>query len=48
MYKQLREVLGGMFDMPMKDQKIELIKLFDEWRGDEDQIDDVLIMGVRL
>lgn len=47
-YKQLKQVLEGMFDKPMYLQKQELIRLFEEWRGEEEQVDDVLIMGVRV
>lgn len=47
-YKQLRDILVEMKDRPMQEQKIELMRKFEEWRGDEPQIDDVLIMGIRV
>jgi serine phosphatase RsbU (regulator of sigma subunit) len=47
-YKQLRQVLEEIHDMPMLEQKHALINRFEEWRGDEPQIDDVLIMGLRV
>ncbi len=47
-YKQLRDVLEEVHDMPMLEQKHELINRFDAWMGEEPQIDDVLIMGIRI
>ncbi|MCG8575938.1 MAG: SpoIIE family protein phosphatase [Flavobacteriales bacterium] len=47
-YKQLRETLEELYHLPMQEQKQELINRFEAWRGDEAQIDDVLIMGLRV
>ncbi len=47
-YAQLREVLAGLFNVPMQDQKKALIKAFEDWKGDEAQIDDICIIGVRV
>ena len=46
--KQLRELLLSMYYKPMKDQKRILKKVFKDWKGKEDQIDDVLILGLRF
>lgn len=48
MYKQLKEVLINMHEVNMKEQKRVLIKTFENWKGKLDQIDDVLIIGVRV
>lgn len=48
MYKRLREKLLEVNNLPMPHQKEILLNTFNEWKGDEDQIDDVLLMGVRV
>ena len=47
MSMQLRETLVAMSGMPMLKQGEELNRIFEEWRGDSPQIDDVTIIGVR-
>lgn len=47
MTKQLKEVLLNISGMPMIDQGIKLNELFTEWQGDNPQIDDVTLIGVR-
>jgi serine phosphatase RsbU (regulator of sigma subunit) len=42
-----RELLENS-NMTMEDQKGKLIKTFEDWKGDHDQIDDVCVMGVRV
>lgn len=47
-YKQMREVLESLKDAPMLEQKRLLRAKFEEWMGSESQVDDVLVMGVRV
>lgn len=47
MSNQLRETLIAMAGMPMLKQGERLNEIFEEWRGDGPQIDDVTIIGVR-
>ncbi len=45
--KRFKQLLFEISPMPMKEQK-EIIKhAFDEWRGDYEQVDDILVMGIR-
>lgn len=44
---QLKETLVAMADVPMLEQAERLNKIFEEWRGDSPQVDDVTIIGVR-
>ena len=44
---QLRETLVSMAGMPMLKQGERLNEIFEEWRGDSPQIDDVTMIGVR-
>ena len=48
MYKQLKELLLGMVHLPMQEQKENLKKVFINWKGDLEQVDDVCIIGVRI
>jgi serine phosphatase RsbU (regulator of sigma subunit) len=47
MSMQLRETLVTMSGVPMLQQGERLNKIFEEWRGDSPQIDDVTLIGVR-
>jgi serine phosphatase RsbU (regulator of sigma subunit) len=47
MSMQLRETLAAMSGVPMLQQGERLNKIFEEWRGDSPQIDDVTLIGVR-
>jgi serine phosphatase RsbU (regulator of sigma subunit) len=47
MSMQLRETLVAMAGMPMIQQGERLNEIFEGWRGDSPQIDDVTLIGVR-
>lgn len=47
-YKPFQEILLSLQDKSMKEQEQILSKRFDEWRGSLDQVDDVLIIGIRI
>lgn len=47
-YKQLREVLEKNSTLLADQQKSELNKLFHEWKGELEQVDDVLVVGIRI
>jgi serine phosphatase RsbU (regulator of sigma subunit) len=46
--KRLKEVLGEIQDKSMNEQKEFLEKTFDDWKGNYDQLDDVILIGVRI
>gem|GEM_PF-3113785 len=48
MYKQFRELLLGVSSLPMENQREKLLDHFYLWKGDESQVDDVLVIGIRL
>ena len=43
-----KEYLQTIHNMPMSEQKILLEKNFDVWKGNQEQTDDVILMGVRF
>jgi len=47
-YKQLQEKLLQIKDLPLSDQKSILDKEFEKWKGNLEQVDDVLIIGVKI
>jgi serine phosphatase RsbU (regulator of sigma subunit) len=47
MSTQLREVLVEMSGKPMLQQGEKLSEIFEEWRGNNPQVDDVTLIGVR-
>jgi len=48
MSKKLKELLMSIQTQPMNEQKIILEDAFEKWRGEHAQVDDVLIIGVRM
>ncbi|MFL5754550.1 MAG: PP2C family protein-serine/threonine phosphatase [Bacteroidia bacterium] len=47
-YKQLLNLLSSVSEKPMHEQKAILRKTTIEWKGNLEQVDDVLIIGVRV
>jgi serine phosphatase RsbU (regulator of sigma subunit) len=47
MSNQLKETLVSMTDVPMLSQAEKLNDIFEEWRGDSPQVDDVTLIGIR-
>jgi len=48
MSKEFKNLLQGIHDLPLFDQKNILEKTLSSWMGDQDQIDDILVVGVRV
>jgi len=48
MKANFKDLLFKIHSKSPKDQEIVLEKTFDEWRNDTNQIDDVLVMGIRF
>jgi serine phosphatase RsbU (regulator of sigma subunit)/uncharacterized protein HemY len=48
MIRRFKKLLLDIHHQPMGDQKKLLDNTFEEWKGDHDQVDDVLVMGVRF
>jgi PAS domain S-box-containing protein len=47
-YKQLEELLVSANDEPLAQQKILLEKSFNSWKGNLEQVDDVLMIGIKV
>jgi len=48
MNKQLKELLSGIQDKSMAEQHQLLQAKLEEWQGDLEQVDDILVMGMRF
>jgi len=47
-YRQFQELLLANAEKSMKEQKTALEKAIEQWRGDLEQVDDILVIGIRL
>ncbi len=47
-YKQLENILMSICSLPLKEQSMILNQKFEDWKGSLDQVDDVLIIGVKI
>ncbi|MES2566682.1 MAG: SpoIIE family protein phosphatase [Bacteroidota bacterium] len=47
-YKSLNNYLLTVSKMSMQDQHLKLDHLFDQWKGNLEQVDDVCIVGIKL
>ncbi|OFY83022.1 MAG: hypothetical protein A3F72_18660 [Bacteroidetes bacterium RIFCSPLOWO2_12_FULL_35_15] len=47
-YKQLKELLHAAQGKLMSEQKVILENAIDQWRGNLEQVDDILIIGIRV
>ncbi len=48
MSKRFKELLFSIHQLPMKEQETILEKTFHQWRGSREQIDDILVIGIRI
>ena len=48
MRKQFLQLLPEVNALPMSEQLARVQQRFDEWRGEQEQVDDVLVIGVRV
>jgi serine phosphatase RsbU (regulator of sigma subunit) len=48
MYKPLKEKLKLYSKKPLLEQKDKLDSFFEEWRGDQEQVDDICMIGIRV
>lgn len=47
-YSQFKQLLVDINDKPMANQKEVLNNAIEEWMGEEEQIDDILVVGIRF
>ena len=47
-YKQLKDTIIEHAHLPIYEQKQHLQLIFDKWKGDLEQVDDVCIVGIKL
>jgi serine phosphatase RsbU (regulator of sigma subunit) len=48
MSKNLKQILCANAGLPMSEQKQNLQNIFSEWKGNNEQVDDVTIIGIRI
>jgi serine phosphatase RsbU (regulator of sigma subunit) len=47
-YKQLQEKLLAIAHLTMEEQKAELENTLETWKGSLEQVDDILVMGIKV
>jgi hypothetical protein len=45
---RLRRLIEQLSHLPMEEQKEAISKFYYEWKGSFDQVDDILLMGVKV
>ena len=45
---RLKKLIESLVDMPMEKQKDYITNFFYDWKGDYEQVDDILFMGIRM
>jgi serine phosphatase RsbU (regulator of sigma subunit) len=48
MYKPLKEKLKLYSKLPLTEQRDNLDTFFEEWRGEQEQVDDICMIGIRV
>lgn len=48
MMKRMKDLILSIKNKNMKEQEIALNEAIDRWKGDREQVDDILIIGIRL
>jgi serine phosphatase RsbU (regulator of sigma subunit) len=48
MTKRFREFLFSISDFPIQEQHIMLKTELDKWKGDAEQVDDILVIGIKI
>jgi len=48
MYKRFKETLIKNGQLGINEQKLELQRILDNWMKSEEQVDDILIMGLKV
>ncbi len=47
-YKPFKQLLLDIHKKLLQDQKTHLVSTFQNWKGNLDQVDDILILGVKI
>lgn len=48
MYKQFKELLLSISALPVQEQRIKLEATIEKWKGTFEQVDDILVIGVKV
>jgi len=45
---RLKKLIEDVTNLPMPDQQEKIAGFYEEWKGEYEQVDDILMMGVRF
>jgi serine phosphatase RsbU (regulator of sigma subunit) len=47
-YNRLKEKISSIHKLPLSEQQMNFEKTFNDWKGDLEQVDDVLVIGIKI
>ncbi len=47
-YKQMQDIMITISELPLEIQHQKLKQAFNDWKGNQEQVDDILVIGVRI
>jgi len=45
---RLKKIIGEISGLPAEQQQETIDRFYKEWKGDYDQVDDILFMGIKV
>jgi hypothetical protein len=48
MKKRFRELIAYIAPLPITEQKAALENAFEQWKGNRKQVDDILVIAIRI
>jgi len=45
---RLKKLIEEVYNLPMEEQKQKIVRFYEEWKGNYDQVDDILLIGARF
>ena len=48
MVKKMSDYVLSISNLPMKSQRDMLVEEFAKWKGDNEQVDDICIIGIKI
>ena len=47
-YQQFKELLLSIQNLSMEEQKLVIDETMVKWKGNEEQVDDILVIGIKI
>ena len=47
-YPRFRQLITDIHNLPIQEQLVKMTREMDEWQGNTEQVDDILVLGIRI